>query len=265
VLKVNGVEIKRPTNDKITDIIEGVSLNLHQTTNGPVTLNIDVNSDDIIEKINAWIQAHNELMKFMRENSKVDVKAARELADAGQGQQEVPAGIFATDATIRQLSNTLRSVISGAYPARYKPAYKILADIGISTGEPGRNFAEIQYGYLELDQEKFKGALQKSPEAVKELFAQDSNNDSRMDDGVAFKLREELDAYTRLARGIIPGRIDLIKAGITANKDRVARIEESVKAKEENLRARFSRMESAIGKSKATSNYLKNQMGRGDK
>jgi len=263
-LKVNGVEITRSQNEKITDIIEGVSLNLHQTTEGPVQLNIDINTDDILKKINDWIAAYNDLMKFLRENSTVDVKSARKMAETeGKSPDKISAGVFATDATVRQLSNTLRSVIADAYPARYKPAYKLLADIGISTGAPGATFADIQYGYLILDEDRFRQALEASPEAVKELFAQDSNSDTRLDHGAAYKMRESLDPYTRLARGIIPGRIDLIKEQSRSNTDRIARIEAGVQSKEANLRDRFGRMESAIGKSKATSNYLKNQMRQG--
>ncbi|MBE7438389.1 MAG: flagellar filament capping protein FliD [Spirochaetales bacterium] len=263
-LKVNGVEITRSQNEKITDIMEGVSLNLHQTTQGPVQLKIDINSDDILKKINDWIAAYNDLMKFLRENSTVDVKSAQKMAETeGKNPDKVAAGVFATDATVRQLSNTLRSVISDAYPARYKPAYKLLADIGISTGAPGATFSDIQYGYLILDEDRLRQALEASPEAVKELFAQDSNSDTRLDHGAAYKMRESLDPYTRMARGIIPGRIDLIKAQSRSNTDRIARIEAGVQAKESSLRDRFGRMESAIGKSKATSNYLKNQMRQG--
>lgn len=269
-LNVNGVEVTRPTNTGIDDLIDGAKLNLHRPTAGPTTVKVEVNSDDIVQKIKDWVEAHNDLMKFCRENSKVDVKSQRETAaytsdtkDLSEGiaKQQAASGVFATDSTVRQLVASLRKVTAGAYPNAGDPGYKVLDEIGVSTGAVGRNWKQIQYGYLEVDEEKLRAALERSPEAVKELFASDTNEDNRVDNGVAFEMRSALDPYNQLARGLIATRIDLLKTQITDNKDKISKLEYSLQNKEESLRRRFGRMESAVQNSQATSNFLRSKLG----
>ncbi len=269
-LNVNGVEVTRSANTGITDLIEGASINLHRPTAGPTEVKIQVNADDIIQKIKDWVTAYNDLMKFCRENSNVDVKSQRETAAYGQDQKDISegmlnikqsSGVFATDSTIRQLVAGIRQVSAGSYPSTGKPGYRVLDEIGVGTGAVGQNWKQIQYGYLELDENKLRGALETAPESVKELFASDTNEDSRVDNGVAFEMRGALDPYNQVARGLIATRIDLLKTQITDNKDKISKLEYSVANKEESLRRRFGRMESAVQNSQATSNFLRSKLG----
>ena len=269
-LNVNGVEVTRPKNKDITDLIDGASLNLHRTTSGPTTVRVEVNSDAIVEKIKAWVEAHNELMKFCRENSNIDVKQQRETAAYTANQKDLSenlekmkaqSGVFATDSTVRQLVASLRQVTAGNYPNTRKPAYRVLDEIGVSTGSVGRNWKQIQYGYLELDEDKLRAALERSPEAVKELFASDTNEDNRVDNGVAFQMKGTLDPYNQVARGLIATRINLLKTQITDNKDRISKLDYSAQNREAALRRKFSRMEGAVQNSRSTSNFLRSKLG----
>ncbi|MDH5656536.1 MAG: flagellar filament capping protein FliD, partial [Spirochaetia bacterium] len=258
LLRINGVEIKRPSNKNLTDIIKGASLNLHRVTGEPITVEAKANSEEIIKTLSDWINAYNDLLKFCRDNS--DVSAAKDFkidrptegGDIADGYREIKnrSGVFASDSTIRQLVITLQLITSQAYPSDIKPDFRVLADIGISTGDPGfQNWKNNKYGLLEVDESKLKNAIENSPLSVKELFSSDTNDDNVLDNGVGFMMTKKLKPYSRQSGGLIAIRIDLLKNKISDNKDRISRKELSLKKKEENLRQKFGRMESAIKKS----------------
>lgn len=269
VLKIGGVEVKRPTNEKITDLIEGASLNLHRTTNGPAQVKVEVNSDDIVKKIGEWVEAYNDLLKFCRDNSFTadhdQFKANRPLEndkDMSEGIRSLQetSGIFSTDATVRALTDGMKIVSGSVYPSTQTPRYRVLTDVGISTGEVGSSLQDTKDGYLVLDESRLRQSISASPDAVKELFASDSNEDATPDHGVALKMAEMLKPYNRLSGGIISTRIDLLKTQIAETKDRINKKELSLKDKEQELRRRFGRMESSIQQSRETGKYLKGNL-----
>ena len=269
LIRINGIEITRPQNNHLTDVIDGVSLNLHRVTEKPVNIKVKVNGEKITEKIKDWVEAHNDLLKFLKENSFTadagDFNANRPeqgKKNIGQGLDALQEaqGVFASDATVRRLINTLRGITGAAYPSPERDGFRVLNDIGIHTGNLGQSWEEIKNGYLQLDEEKLKSALTRSPEAVKHLFAADTNTDAIVDNGVAFRMTEELTPYTRRAGGLITVRIDSLKTKIDDNKERVDNMELSLKSKEERLRQKFGKMEQSIRESKSVGGYLKNNL-----
>jgi flagellar hook-associated protein 2 len=266
-LRIDGVEITRPTNEAITDIIEGASLNLKRVTDGPISVQAKPDEEEIVKGIRGWVESYNDLLKFCRDNSRIgsyqDFKMNRPGGDdirAGLDELKLKSGIFANDSTIRQLETTLKLITANSYPSSTDPSYRILSDIGITTGEIGKSWEQIKDGYLVLEEEKFTKALNESPESVRELFASDTNDDAITDNGLAFTMKRNLDPYAKLSGGLVTARINMLKQKISDNKDRIAQKEESLKKTEESLRNKFGRMESSIKQSRATGNYLKSQM-----
>lgn len=272
LLVVNGVEITRSRNEQIKDLFDGVSLNLHRETEGPVTVNIHSNTDQIIADIQSWVESYNEMMKFIRENSKAakeeDFKLSRPGRDSeriGQGLDTLDStkGIFASDSTARRIVTTLRESTSKAYPTRMEPAYRILSDIGITTGKPGSNWESNRYGYLNIEESRLREAIQENPQAVRELFASDTDNNLMVDNGVAYTIYEDMKAFTSVSGGLITVRINVIKEKIADNKQRVDRMELSLENKEQQLRQKFGRMERSIRENKAQGDFLRSRLGGG--
>lgn len=264
VVKVNGIEVRRSQNKAITDMIEGLSLDLNRTTKGPVTINVETNTEDVVTQIKEWVDSYNELMLFLRENSRTDgEKFVPPMAGDDNRNRPSPAeqqGIFASDSTVRQLISTLRSQVALAYPSSTKPSFRVLADIGITTGGVGAKWEDIQYGFLQLDEKRLAEALSKNPQAVKELFASDTNEDQIPDNGVAVSLEKELQPYNRGAGGLISSRINMLRETIDSNKDEMTRKEDKLADKRQDLRERFGRMEQAVQQNRAMGNYLKNNL-----
>lgn len=259
LLRINGVEVRRPDNIGLTDVMQGVSLNLNRPTSGPVQIQIQVNSDDIVKQITEWVQAYNELALFLRENAKSGEGAFRPLAENEQPRPEAleSRGIFAADATIRQLIAGIRMSVAQSYPSTATPAFRVLNDIGIHSGEVGQSWEDIQYGLLQVNEEKLRQVLGQHPESVRELFASDSNEDNLPDSGVAVSLEKLLAPYSRRSGGLISARIDVLKEQIRATKERMTNKELAIKDMEEKLRQRFGRMERMVQQNRQMGDYLR--------
>ena len=270
-LKVEGVEITRPTNEDLTDIIRGASLNLKRVTTGPVDVKIFADAEEIIKRVKEWVQAYNDLIKFCRDNAKAAAPKELSGSRAADGDLEKSmdavrdsSGIFASDATIRSLVYSMQRITSESYPAPEKPGFRVLSDIGISTGDVGiGNFRSNRYGLLDLDEKKLRAALDTSAEGVKQLFASDTNSDARIDNGAAHRMHETLKPYSTTSGGMIGVRIQLLNDRIADNKKRIASKELSLKSVEERLRRKFGGMETYMRRSRATGDFLRNRLRMG--
>jgi flagellar hook-associated protein 2 len=269
-LLVNGVEIERSSNENLSDLIPGVSLNLHKVTNYEVDLKVQYDISKIKEKIKEWVNAYNDLILFIKENDKFnreqDFQIQRssnpnERIEDGIRKLEDSSGIFAGDPIARRMVTLLSSITGSAYPTRLQPSFKTLAEIGISTGKPGSKWQDIKQGLLLIEESLLDDVLKNYPDSVKELFAMDKNEDAIIDDGIAYKIFDELSPYVKFAGGIITTRIDLLKEQIKANKKIIYDKELSLSRKEEMLRKKFGNMESTIQNTKSMQKILQNKLG----
>lgn len=268
-LEVNGVEVTRPQNEGITDLIQGASLSLHRPTDQPVRLEVQHQSDEIKKKIKEWVEAHNSLVSFIRENDKAGSRDDFQMnrshdpnapIDEGVRRLEDASGIFAGDALTRRLLNQIQIIVAQNYPTEQNPAYRVMADIGISTGAVGSDWKDIQKGLLVIDDALLTETLSKNPDSVRELFASDVNEDGITDNGVAYAAYRDTAPYITNSGGIIASRIDLLQESIKSNKKQIFNKELSLKDKEQSLREKFGRMEAQMRNSRSTSEYLKNRL-----
>ena len=266
LVKVDGVQLRRSRNTEIKDLIHGASLTLKRVTKKPIKVEIKADDDAVIKEIKEWVKAYNTMQTYVRESSRSAINT--EIApptQAGQRQDRDQGAFFATDSTTRQLASQSYAVIASAYPAEPK-GFRILAEVGISTGKIGSRWQDISEGLLKLDETKLKDALAKNPAGLQNLFGSDINKDRRLDNGAAFKMDRTLKPYAQMNHGLISVRIDLLKSKISSNKDRIFRREETLARKKENLRHRFGRMEQAVKRSRSMGDYLKRAGGdSGDK
>lgn len=269
-LLVNGIPLEKNSNENLTDIIPGVSLNLHGTTNYYVELKIEYDYQKILEKIREWVKSYNDLLTFIKENDKFDRDINLQLLrstnpnekiEDGFRKLEDSSGIFAGDPLVRRMVSTLNFIVSSSYPTKVKPPIKTLAEIGISTGKIGSNWQDIKKGLLIIDEEKLQESIKIQPDSIKELFASDKNEDLIVDDGVAYKTYQELSDYVKSSGNIISSRIELLKEKIKDNKKIILNKELSLGRKEEMLRQKFGKMESAIQNSKSMNKFLQNKFG----
>lgn len=150
VLNVDGITGIKKSSNTITDLIEGVTLNLQQKSAAGVPAALTVASDpsSVTASVQNFVTAYNDLHKTLSDATAYD-------ATTQQG------GILLGDSTVltieRQLRSLLTSKIAGASGSE-----QLLSNIGVSFQKDGT---------LSLDVNKLKAALASSPKDVESLFA----------------------------------------------------------------------------------------------
>lgn len=172
--------IERDTNH-VSDIIEGVTLHLYDTTSADgIEVNIEVDTDTMLENILTFVDYTNQVRAAITgldayddttsssddedEDSPVDV--------SGSKTGRVLSGNYG----IEIVEQNLKGIVSSTAPgfAYYDSGtgmgdlYSSLAQIGITTCTDQDSDS---FGLLEVDEDVLQKALEADPEAVAELFA----------------------------------------------------------------------------------------------
>lgn len=260
-LDYEGVKITRSSNEKIDDLIEGLSLDLYAESEQPIEFQITNNTEKSEQQIEAFIEAYNELLVFCLEAS----KPAEGIKAGEYDKMKQESGILVTNSTVRRLITDLRGMVSKAYPAARDPMIRTLPRIGISSGKVGQEWADIKKGLLVLDKNLLRQMLLEHPEAVQEFFALDSNADRRLDSGFAYESEQILNNYSKFSRGIIITQINSNKERMKQNQKSKQRVEEHAENYKDKMKAKFGYMESNVRQQKSTGNYLKNRLGGNNK
>lgn len=145
---VNGLDISRETNT-VVGVINGVTLNLKQTTSGPVSLTLATDTDAITEKMQAFVDAYNELKLSVNELTAYD-------PDAEVGS------LFTGDSTIRTLISTSQRIMGTFISQLEGGDFRALSEVGIKTN--------YQTGELEFTPSEFQAALASNPAGLTTLF-----------------------------------------------------------------------------------------------
>ncbi len=146
--EVDGVAITKPKNT-VTDVIEGVTLNLLSTNTGaPTAITVARDSGPIKTSVDALVKAYNELDATIRNVSSFN--AATKQGTVLQG-----------DVTVISLQARIRATLSNALNG-ISGSYNNLSQIGVTFQKDGT---------LSVDSTKFEAALAQSPNDIAALFA----------------------------------------------------------------------------------------------
>ncbi len=146
---MNGIEIVRDSN-KITNVIQGVTLNINGETalNKKVTLKISSDNSKVKEQIEAFVKNYNATFEKMNELT------------AFNGVKADNNGVLNGDSTIRNIKNMMRSVLN-TQVKHIQGSIHSFADLGILTKRDGT---------LELNASTLDGALNKDMQGIADFF-----------------------------------------------------------------------------------------------
>jgi len=96
-------------------------------------------------------------------------------------------------------------------------------------------------------------------EAVKQIFANDTNSDKLVDSGFAYEVATLSDTYTRV-NGIFALKKKQIDNIIKANKDYYAKFEERLEDYRKSLESKFAKLQQVLRESKSKQDWFKAQM-----
>jgi len=130
IITVDTISVTSSSN-KVSGVIEGVTLDLLQTTTGtPVTLQVDPDVEGAVDAVNSLINAYNEANGYL----------------AGQLDRDNP-GALAGNSFVRRLQTTLQSFVTNGVEGIPFGGIRALSSIGVSfdgrTGDLSLDTAEL--------------------------------------------------------------------------------------------------------------------------
>ena len=145
IVEVDGVEITRSSND-ISDIFDGMTFHLYQTTPADTSITVDVGTDLSSAKtaVQSFVDAYNAVRQA----------TAAQQAMSADGTASSDAVLFG-DGTLRNISQSTYTALNTSIDDRS------MADIGLSFNSSNN---------LVLDESKLDNALLDNLDAVKSLF-----------------------------------------------------------------------------------------------
>lgn len=149
-ITVDGVTVT-PSSNTVDDVIEGVTLNLKEAEAGTtVTLNVARDNEAVLEKIQGFVDAYNEVIGAIKAQTSYD-------EESGAG------GPLFGDASLRTLRSTLSSIVLNKVSG-VSDNFSTLGLVGISVGADSK---------LSVDQTELGDYLETNFEDVRSLFATD--------------------------------------------------------------------------------------------
>lgn len=257
---VDGVRVTRDSNE-IDDVIDEVTLELHNATRGPVNIDVEPDFETIEEQVIEFLANYNELLTeiniLTRTNREV-IEQISWLEGDEVEEAEERLGMLQGNTTLSRLRSRLQTIMMNPYDTRAGSRVRLLAHAGVSTntsdGGGGVDFDRLR-GYLELDEEQFESAIVNDHRALRELFGKDSNGDGSIDSGAAFEVKQYAEAFTRTG-GLLATREQTIESSIERAETQISRQNERIDRREDQLEREFGQMERTVEEMESVRNRI---------
>ena len=212
--------------NQLAGVIKGVTIDLHGTSNSPVTLNISEDTSSVLAELKKFTESFNGLSDRMKDLTAFDLEANKKGVLLGQSAvQRVQA----------ELSLMVQTTISGA------GRYRMLVDVGVRTAAGGK---------LEIDEEKFNKAFADDPEAVKQLFtlfvAGDKTKNIPDKKGLAGSIEDRINKLIDPVSGVITRQNKQLDDKNDQFQDRIEQLDKMLEAKKARLERQFANMEKVL-------------------
>jgi flagellar hook-associated protein 2 len=261
LVTMDGIDVKRSTN-AIDDLLPGVTLALKAPSDGPVELSIKHDVEGIKKQVMSLVGTYNQIITNIDVLTRKDdtiISDDISLTDDEKTKAKANLGLFMGDLSLQQLKNSMQQVMMNPYPTSLGHDLSLLAQIGISTDTRAPGAASIDKtrlrGYLELDDAKLGAAIDAHPEAVKQLFGNDTTGDLVVDAGVAFKLDGLLRPYVQTG-GLVAERQSTLTTQITDLNKKIADYKIYLDDQQAQLKAKYAQMQGALDQMQQSSNSI---------
>jgi flagellar hook-associated protein 2 len=229
-LTVNGLSFTRSSNE-ITDVLEGVTLNLNSATSSAASLSLNRDSSAVRQNLEAFVDTYNTT------KSALDTLTDYETEGALRGDSVVRS-------TIREVRGVMTNISStpGASLTR-------LSDIGISI---------TRTGTFEINDEKLDAGLTSNFSDIKTLFSADTNQQSEVGTasrGIAgdlSKLITDLSSST----GYFTTKQEDLKTAIAGYNENISDLDEKMERLKERYDQQFLSMQKVINEMNSTRDDL---------
>ena len=226
-LTIDGLPVTSKSN-KLSNAIEGVTLNLLAKTEAgaPLTVTVGLDKGGVKSQVQTFVDAYNKLIGVINAQTKV--------TSVGDGKAPV-TGALVGDATARTLLGTIRNELINV---QGDGSIRALTDIGITTQKDGT---------LAVDSKKLDKALADNFEQLSGLFTGDT--------GLATRLDAKLKPYTETG-GILEQRNKQMTETIVGIDKQKEDLNRRLTSLQERLYKQFNAMDLLVGQLSNTSSSL---------
>jgi flagellar hook-associated protein 2 len=262
VLSLGGVEVSRPSN-VIDDVVPGVTLTLKAPSKDPVDLTVHRNTEAIKSTVLSLVGAYNRIITDVDVLTRKDeavIAEAGYLTDEEKKKAAERLGLLTGETMLTNLKSSMQQIMMNAYPTSRSRELSLLAQIGIATDlrRPGSGLDKTRLrGYLEADEPKLEAAIASWPDAIRELFGNDTDGDLVVNAGVAYSLDALLRPYVQTG-GILSNRVAGTDTLIARSAREISDYEKRLTAYEAELKRKYGQMEGALSEMEKNSQTLKN-------
>jgi flagellar hook-associated protein 2 len=145
--KLNGVAVTK-TSNSVSDVLEGVTLNLYKVTSSPASLTVARDTASVSSSITGFVKAYNDLATTLKNVSGYDAASKR-------------GAVLQGDATVRSLQTQLRGIL-GTSVTGTPGDLTTLSSIGVAFQKDGS---------LAVDQTRLNDAMTNHFDEIASLFA----------------------------------------------------------------------------------------------
>jgi flagellar hook-associated protein 2 len=269
VIEMDGVEVTRPENT-LSDLLPGVTLNLHAPSDKPVRLDVHKDLESIKNSLIRFFGSYNDLLTRVDILTRKDESVIRDagfLSDQEREQAARELGLFTGNTTLMQLKSRLQRIMMDPYPTDGGREMSLLAQMGVTTSagvfQGGALNKSLLRGYLQIDETRLEQAINRNPDWVRQLFGHDRDKDLVVDSGAAFATDGYLKSYVDTG-GIVSGRVGALADSISRKNREIEAYNKHLAEYEEELRRKFGIMEGALDNLEQSSRAIENLNRRQD-
>jgi flagellar hook-associated protein 2 len=263
VVSVDGIDVTRPSNT-IDDVLPGVTLNLKAPSDTPVTLTVSHDVEGIKKQVMDLVGAYNRTITQIDVLTRKDpqvIEDASYLSDDEKKKAQEDMGLLMGEISLMQLKNSMQNIMMNPYPTSLGRDMRLLAQIGISTDARAPGALTLDKtklrGYLEIDEAKLTAAIGQHPEAVKQLFGNDTTGGLVVNSGAAYSLDTLLRPYVQPS-GIYPQRVTDLDAQIASNSRSIDDYKSKLDDYLADLKRKYGQMQSSLDALQKNSQSLEN-------
>lgn len=270
-IKINGYQMKQTSN---TFTINGIQYTIKGTTGGtPVTVSTSTDVDAIFNNIKTFVDKYNEVIEKI--NNKLKEERYRDYTPLTDEQKQsmtekqiemweekARSGLLRNDSILSRALSSMRMDLYtkvGTDTDNINNDYDQLSEIGISTSS---NY--LEGGKLIIDEGKLKEAIEKDPNAVYQLFANDGTD--YQSKGLARRLRDTLkqsmDSIIQKAGNSLKTNNQFsIGKQLNDVNSQISRFQDRLSQIEDRYWRQFTAMEQAIQRSNEQMAFLSQRFG----
>jgi len=227
------------TSNTVTNAIEGVTLTLKDVGAAASKVTVAVDTAQIEENVNDFIDAYNAVINYYNANNTYDSTTGDRGALFGEG-------------SVRQVISSLGNLLSGSYVTG--GAFKAFSMIGVQTNKDGT----IELNTDSTKGQTLSGALTNNFTDVQKLFTAGwTTEGDTSDDGPGRALAAAIDdLFVDSTSGTLTTASTSLEGKIADQEERVDVLSARLTDYEERLRKQYTALETALSRIKSSMSYI---------